>query len=182
MTDIATVAFSSGGGTQSFSSSHFSHTTEYKTSKRRTDKWNAETSELDCIPRHAQKAIRCTIDNYMSNVLMVLVTTCLSSLDPGLICRSTVITIPLSNRMRYNILDFGTVRGKVESNRQRIITINKSKRAILRMSATLPIPEIVHSIIFDYLNVVMDRTSETQEKHFFDISALINLAAKIVIL
>jgi hypothetical protein len=50
------------------------------------------------------------------------------------------------------------------------------------MSATLPIPEIVHSIIFDYLNVVMDRTSETQEKHFFDISALINLAAKIVIL
>ena len=46
MTDIATVAFSSGGGTQSFSSSHFSHKAGYKTSKRRTDKWNVETSEL----------------------------------------------------------------------------------------------------------------------------------------
>jgi hypothetical protein len=84
--------------------------------------------------------------------------------------------------MRYNILDFGTVRSKVVSNQQRIITINKSKRAILRMSATLPIPEIIYSIIFDYLNVVMDRTlalSKTQEKQNFDISALINLAAKI---
>jgi len=45
MTDIVTVAFSTGG-VKSYSSSHFSDAAGYKTSKRRTDKWNAETADL----------------------------------------------------------------------------------------------------------------------------------------
>jgi hypothetical protein len=45
MTDIATVAFSNGD-VKSYSSAQFRDTAGYNTSKRRTDKWNSETTEL----------------------------------------------------------------------------------------------------------------------------------------
>eukprot|EP00798_Chlamydomonas_sp_ICE-L_P029479 gene29479-5826_t len=44
-------------------------------------------THVETLPRHAQKAIRSTIDAHMANVLMVLVATRLSSLDPGLLSR-----------------------------------------------------------------------------------------------
>eukprot|EP00798_Chlamydomonas_sp_ICE-L_P028547 gene28547-31708_t len=47
-------------------------------------------THVETLPRHAQKAIRSTIDAHMANVLMVLVATRLSSIDPGLLSRSTV--------------------------------------------------------------------------------------------
>lgn len=135
-------------------------------------------THVETLPQHAQKAIRRTIDDHMANVLMVLVATRMSSIDPGLLSRSTVVTIPLSNNLTHNLLD-GCVAKRGGGERGKMLrknTLHLSKRALCRMSTTRPMNEIVTSVVLDVLDTAPVVMSSENIK---DASVLLQVASHI---
>ena len=82
-------------------------------------------SHAEALPLHSQKTIRSIIDKHQSNILVVLVTSKLSTIDMGLISRSTVLISRHLKKLTASLIDGQEIRPSEKSSFKECGTVAK---------------------------------------------------------